>query len=62
MTPRARSRGGSQERRGGPVDAPGKKHRPPPLATPDANVVGSQASKMRAARTMVKTNRLRGRG
>jgi len=49
-------------RSGGVVDAPGKKHRRPMPADPDANKPASQASKMRAAKTMVKTNRRRGRG
>jgi hypothetical protein len=49
-------------RSGGVVDAPGKKHRPPMPTDPGANRVGSQAAKMRAAKTMVKTSRRRGRG
>jgi hypothetical protein len=49
-------------RSGGTVDAPGKKHRKPGPANPDANIVVSQAEKMRAAKTMVKTHRRRGRG
>jgi hypothetical protein len=53
---------GSQGRSGGVVDAPGKKHRPPMPIDPGANRAASQAAKMRAAKTMVKTNRLRGRG
>jgi hypothetical protein len=44
------------------VDAPGKKHRKPMPADPGANLTSSQAAKMRMARTMVKTNRRRGRG
>ena len=49
-------------RSGGVVDAPGKRHRKPPPADPNATRVASQAVKMRTARTMVKTNRRRGRG
>jgi hypothetical protein len=49
-------------RSGGTVDAPGKKHRKPGPANPDASIVVSQAEKMRAAKTMVKTHRRRGRG
>ena len=52
----------SQGRSGGSVDAPGKKHRPPMPDGPGANRADSQAAKMRAAKTMVKTSRLRGRG
>jgi hypothetical protein len=52
----------SRGRSGGIVDAPGKKHRPPMPADPGANRAGSQATKMRAAKTMVKTTRHRGRG
>ena len=49
-------------RSGGVVDAPGKRHRKPMPADPGANRADSQAAKMRMARTMVKTNRRRGRG
>ena len=49
-------------RSGGTVDAPGKKHRKPGPANPDATIAASQAEKMRAARTMSKTPRRRGRG
>ena len=49
-------------RSGGVVDAPGKQHRKPIQADPGANIADSQAAKMRMARTMVKTNRRRGRG
>jgi hypothetical protein len=52
----------SRGRSGGIVDAPGKKHRPPMPADPGANRADSQAAKMRAAKTMVKTSRHRGRG
>ncbi len=55
-------RGGTKGRSGDVVDAPGKKHRKPMPPDPGANVAGSQAAKMRAAKTMVKTNRRRGRG
>lgn len=49
-------------RSGGVVDAPGKKHRKPLPPDPDAAKAASQTAKMRMAKTMVKTNRLRGRG
>jgi hypothetical protein len=49
-------------RSGGVVDAPGKKRRKRLPADPDATVAASQAAKTRLARTMVKTNRRRGRG
>ena len=52
----------SKGRSGGVVDAPGKKHRKPLPANPGVNKAASQAAKMRAAKTMVKTNRRRGRG
>lgn len=52
----------SRGRSGGIVDAPGKKHRPPMPTDPGANRADSQAAKMRAAKTMVKTPRRRGRG
>jgi hypothetical protein len=52
----------SRARSGGMVDAPGKKHRPPMANDPGVNRADSQAAKMRAAKTMVKTSRLRGRG
>jgi hypothetical protein len=51
-----------QGRSGGVVDAPGKKHRKPLPADPGATIVHEQAAKMRTAKTMVKTNRRRGRG
>jgi hypothetical protein len=54
--------GRSRGRSGGIVDAPGKKHRPPAPNDPAANRADSQAAKIRAAKTMVKTSRLRGRG
>ena len=58
----ATARGGNRGRSGGVVDAPGKKHRPRLSADPDANRAGSQAAKVRAAKSMVKTPRRRGRG
>ena len=58
----AAPRGNTKGRSGGVVDAPGKKHRKPPPANPGVNKATSQAAKMRAAKTMVKTNRRRGRG
>ena len=58
----AAARGGTKGRSGGVVDAGGKKHRKPMPTDPGANIVDSQAAKMRTAMTMVKTNRRRGRG
>ena len=52
----------AEGRSGGVVDAPGKKHRRRLPADPDATRADSQAAKVRAAKTMVKTNRRRGRG
>lgn len=52
----------SQGRSGGLVDAPGKKHRPPMPEDPGASAARSQPAKLRAAKTMIKTNRRRGRG
>ena len=49
-------------RSGGVVDAPGKKHRKPAPTDPGATRADSQAAKVRAAKTMVKTNKRRGRG
>ena len=49
-------------RSGGAVDAPGKKHRKPAPAGPAVRREASQAAKLRAAKTMVKTPRRRGRG
>ena len=54
--------GRSRGRSGGLVDAPGKKHRPPVPADARAIRADSQAAKIRAAKTMVKTSRHRGRG
>ena len=54
--------GTTRGRSGGVVDAPGKKHRKPLPADPGAKQAAVQATKMRAARTMVKTNKRRGRG
>ena len=54
--------GKKKGRSGGVVDAPGKKHRKPLPSDPGANIADSQAAKMRTAKTMVKTNRRRGRG
>jgi hypothetical protein len=58
----AAPRGGTKERSGGVVDAPGKKHRKPMPTDPGATIADSQAAKMRTAKTMVKTHRRRGRG
>ena len=52
----------SRGRSGGTVDAPGKKRRPPTPTHPGANPAGSQAAKMRSAKTMIKTPRRRGHG
>jgi hypothetical protein len=49
----------SRGRSGGIVDARGKKHRSPTPTNPGANRADSQAAKMRAAKTMVKTPRHR---
>ncbi len=61
-TAAAAARGETKGRSGGVVDAPGKKHRKPMPTDPGANIAASQAAKMRTAKTMVKTNRHRGRG
>jgi hypothetical protein len=61
-TPAAATPGKTKGRSGGVVDAPGKKHRKPIRTDPGGNIADSQAAKMRMARTMVKTNRRRGRG
>ena len=58
----AAARGGNKGRSGGVVDAPGKKHRKPSPTDPGANIADSQAAKLWTAKTMVKTNRRRGRG
>jgi hypothetical protein len=58
----AAARGGNEGRSGGVVDAPGKKHRRPMPTDPGANIADSQAAKIRTAKTMMKTNRRRGRG
>lgn len=58
----AAGRGGTKGRSGGVVDARGKKHRKPAPTNPGAKMAASQAAKMRTAKTMVKTNRRRGRG
>ena len=54
--------GRNRGRSGGAVDAPGKRHRRPMPTDPGANIVDSQAAKMRTIKTMVKTSRHRGRG
>ena len=61
-TAAAAPRGKSKGRSGGVVDAPGKKHRKPTPSDPKTNTMRSQAAKLRTARTMVKTERRRGRG
>ena len=58
----AAARKGSKGRSGGVVDAPGKKHRKPLPPDASATMADSQAAKVRTAKTMVKTNRRRGRG
>lgn len=60
--PAAAALGRTRGRSGGVVDAPGKRHRQPMPTDPGANIAASQAAKMRTAKTMVKTNRRRGRG
>ena len=47
--------------RGGVVDAPGKKHRPPVPTDPEAAVGQTQAAKGRAAKPRVRITRRRGR-
>jgi hypothetical protein len=54
--------GAGKGRSRGVVDAPGQKTRKPLPPDPDAKRAASQAAKMRAAKTMVKTTRQRGRG
>ncbi len=61
-TPAAASRATTKGRSGGAVDAPGKKHRKPAPAGAAAKRAQSQAAKLREAKTMIKTNRRRGRG
>jgi hypothetical protein len=61
-TPIPGARGKTKGRSGGVVDAPGKKHRKRMPTDPGATRAASQAAKMRTAKTMVKTNRRRGRG
>lgn len=56
------ARQNAKGRSGGVVDAPGKRHRKPLPPDPDVSRAASQAAKMRTAKTMVKTNRRRGRG
>ena len=58
----AAARRNTKGRSGGVVDAPGKKHRKPLPSDPGAPRAASQVAKMRTAKTMVKTNRRRGRG
>lgn len=55
------TRAGTTGRSGGAVDAPGKKRRKPAATDPDATIAASQAAKMRAAKTMEKTSKRRGR-
>jgi hypothetical protein len=61
-TPAPAARGASRGRSGGVVDAPGKRRRKPTRNDLSANVAHSQAGKLRTAKPMKKTNRLRGRG
>jgi hypothetical protein len=58
----APARKDTKGRSGGVVDAPGKKHRKPIPTDAGPTRGASQAAKMRTAKTMVKTNRRRGRG
>ncbi len=60
--PRAGNTGGNPGRSGGVVDAPGKRHRKQAPPDPNASMADSQAAKTRAAKTMAKTYRRRGRG
>ena len=60
--PVSAARPANKGRSGGVVDAPGKKHRKPMPSDLGANIADSQAAKMRTVKTMVKTNRRRGRG
>lgn len=60
--PAPAARKATEGRSGGTVDAPAKKHRKSAPAGPAANRADSQAAKLRAAKPMAKTNRLRGRG
>jgi hypothetical protein len=60
--PAAAAARGTRGRSGGVVDARGKTHRKPMPTDPGASMADSQAAKMRTAKTMVKTNRHRGRG
>lgn len=50
-----------RKRSGGVVDAPGKKHRKPAPAHPDANIADSQSAKLRKAK-LLKPSRHRARG
>ena len=52
----------SKGRSGGAVDAPGKKHRKPMPADPQATAAAARTATMRTGKPMVKTARLRGRG
>jgi hypothetical protein len=58
----APARSQAKGRSGGVVDAPGKKHRKPLPSAPVAVKASSQAAKVQAVKTMVKTPRRRGRG
>jgi hypothetical protein len=58
----AAARRTTKGRSGGVVDAPGKRHRKPMPTDPGPTRAASQVAKMRTAKTMVKTNRRRGRG
>jgi hypothetical protein len=54
--------GTSKGRSDGMVDAPGKKHRKPMPKDPRAASSKARTSALRAGKTMMKTDRLRGRG
>jgi hypothetical protein len=60
--PAAAAQKNTKGRSGGVVDAPGKRHRKPMPTDPGPTRAASQDAKMRTAKTMVKTNRRRGRG
>ena len=62
MAKRGNAQESAKSRSGGTVDAPGKKHRKPMPADPQASVADSQSAKMRTAMPMEKTIRRRGRG
>src|SRR4030095_13741440 len=60
--PGGAKRGATRTPRGDAIDAPGKTHRRRLPSDPGRRIVSSQTAKVRAAKTMVKTGRRRGRG